>query len=100
MINKNDGELDNVDNALSFLSDCLESFYHQKPMIFIDEYDTPFIEAYIGGFYDKINSDLSLMLQSALKSSDSFKYAMLTGIQRVAKENIFSGLNNVITLLR
>ena len=62
----------------------------------IDEYDTPFIEANIGGFYDEIRDGLSSILHNALKTSTSLQYAMMTGIQRVAKENIFSDLNNLV----
>lgn len=65
-------------------------------MLFIDEYDTPFIEGHTGGFYDEIRSGLAGLLHNALKLSPSLQYAMLTGIQRVAKENIFSDLNNLI----
>lgn len=81
--------------SLSFLIEMLERYYHKKVIVLIDEYDTPFIEAYVHGFYNNINVDISTMLQSALKSSASLQYAMLSGIQRVAKENIFSGLNNI-----
>ena len=65
-------------------------------MVFIDEYDTPFIEAHVNGFYDEVRSGLSSLLHNALKASTSLQHAMLTGIQRVAKENIFSDLNNLV----
>ena len=74
----------------------MERYYHKKVMVFIDEYDTPFIEAHVNGFYNEIRENLSSMLHQALKSSDSLQYAMLTGIQRVAKENLFSDLNNLV----
>ena len=90
-----DGKLSTITDALSFLMRCIEDYYHKKVMVFIDEYDTPFIESYVNGFYKDINSDLAVMFQSALKSSTSLQYGMLTGIQRVAKENIFSGMNNL-----
>lgn len=64
-------------------------------MLFIDEYDTPFIDAYIHGYYEEIRSSLSSILLNALKLSSSLEYALLTSIQRVANENIFSDLNNV-----
>ena len=63
-------------------------------MLFIDEYDTPFIEAHALGFYDELRGGLASMLHTSLKTSNDLQYAMLTGIQRVAKENIFSDLNN------
>ena len=65
-------------------------------MIFIDEYDTPFIEAHTKGFYEEVRGGLSGLLHNSLKTSNSLKYAFITGIQRVAKENIFSDLNNLV----
>lgn len=91
-----DGILDHISNALSFLMERLEKYYGKKVMVIIDEYDTPFIEAHINGFYEDISSGLSMLLHNALKTSTSLQYAMLTGIQRVAKENIFSDLNNLV----
>ena len=96
LINSDDGNLSNVATALSFLMKILEKYYNKKVMVFIDEYDTPFIEANIGGFYDEIRDGLSSILHNALKTSTSLQYAMMTGIQRVAKENIFSDLNNLV----
>lgn len=96
LMSKNDGILDNITNALSFLMERLEKYYAKKVMVFIDEYDTPFIEAHVGGFYEEIRAGLSSILHNALKTSTSLQYAMLTGIQRVAKENIFSDLNNLV----
>lgn len=90
-----DRTLDNISNVLSFLMKMLEKYYGKKVMVFIDEYDTPFIEAHVNGFYEKIRGPLALLLHNALKSSLSLQYALLTGIQRVAKENIFSDLNNL-----
>lgn len=92
----NNNDLDCIDDALSFLMKQMERYYGKKVMVFIDEYDTPFIEAHVQGFYEEIRNHLSNMLHNALKISTSLQYAMLTGIQRVAKENIFSGLNNLV----
>ncbi|MFQ6791368.1 MAG: AAA family ATPase [Thomasclavelia sp.] len=91
-----DEKLDDLTDALSFLMEQLEKYYHKQVMVFIDEYDTPFIEGHVGKFYEEIRSSLASMLHNALKTSDSIEYAMLTGIQRVAKENIFSDLNNPV----
>lgn len=64
--------------------------------------DTPFIEAHTRGFYEDVRGSFAAMLHASLKSSDDLEYAMLTGIQRVAKENtpqagrsLFSDLNNI-----
>ena len=96
LMTKNDGILDNITDALSFLMERLEKYYHKKVMVFIDEYDTPFIEAHVGGYYEELRGGLSSLLHNALKTSTSLHYAMMTGIQRVAKENIFSDLNNLV----
>lgn len=96
LMTKNDGLLDNITDALSFLMERLEKYYHKKVMVFIDEYDTPFIEAHVRGYYEELLGGLSSLLHNALKTSTSLHYAMMTGIQRVAKENIFSDLNNLV----
>ncbi len=96
LLSVNDGNINNVSNALSFLMSRMEKYYGKRVMVFIDEYDTPFVEAHVNGFYDEIRSGLASMLHNALKTSGSLQYAMLTGIQRVAKENIFSDLNNLV----
>ncbi len=96
LINTDNGKIEASVDAMSFLMTMLERYYNKKVMLFIDEYDTPFIEAYTGDFYDEIYSGLSNMLHNALKTSNSLQYAMLTGIQRVAKENLFSDLNNLV----
>ena len=96
LMTKNDGLLDNITDALSFLMERLEKYYHKKVMVFIDEYDTPFIEAHVGGYYEELRGGLSSLLHNTLKTSTSLHYAMMTGIQRVAKENIFSDLNNLV----
>lgn len=96
LMSKSDGKLNNIIDALSFLMKILEKYYQRKVMLFIDEYDTPFIEAHVDGFYDKIKNGLASLLHNSLKTSNSLQYALLTGIQRVAKENIFSDLNNLV----
>ena len=87
--NKNNGILNDVDNAIVFLMRCLKKYYGK------DEYDTTFIEAKTGNFYQELKGSLATLLRSSLKNSEDLKYAFITGIQRVAKENIFSDLNNL-----
>lgn len=96
LMSKSDGKLNNIIDALSFLMKILEKYYQRKVMLFIDGYDTPFIEAHVNGFYDEIKNGLASLLHNSLKTSNSLQYALLTGIQRVAKENIFSDLNNLV----
>ena len=94
--NKQNGTLQDIENSLIFLMHRLKKYYGKDVVLFIDEYDTPFIEAKTGNFYQEIKGSLATLLRSSLKNSDDLKYAMLTGIQRVAKENIFSDLNNLV----
>ena len=96
LLDTENGEIDGIGNALAFLIEKLEKHHGKKVMVFIDEYDTPFIEAHVNGYYEEIRGGLSSLLHNALKASTSLQYAMLTGIQRVAKENIFSDLNNLV----
>ena len=95
LMNYSNGNLEDIVDSISFLMDKLNDYYHKEVMVFIDEYDTPFIEAHTKGFYEEVRGGLSGLLHNSLKTSTSLKYAMLTGIQRVAKENIFSDLNNL-----
>ena len=94
--NNQNGTLQDIEKALFFLMRRLKKYYGKDVVLFIDEYDTPFIEAKTGNFYQEIKGSLATLLRSSLKNSDDLKYAMLTGIQRVAKENIFSDLNNLV----
>lgn len=94
--NNQNGTLQDIEKALIFLMCRLKKYYGKDVVLFIDEYDTPFIEAKTGNFYQEIKGSLATLLRSSLKNSDDLKYAMLTGIQRVAKENIFSDLNNLV----
>lgn len=94
--NNQNGTLQDIEKALIFLMRRLKKDYGKDVVLFIDEYDTPFIEANTGNFYQEIKGSLATLLRSSLKNSDDLKYAMLTGIQRVAKENIFSDLNNLV----
>lgn len=83
-------------NSIAVLCQVLEMYYGKKVYLLLDEYDTPFISANSGGYYDEVREMLTGMMRSALKGNPSIEKALLTGIQRVAKENIFSGLNNLV----
>lgn len=83
-------------DAIPALCQALTDYYEKKVYLLIDEYDTPFIAANSGGYYDEVRGLLAAVLSSSLKGNQALQKAMLTGIQRVGKENIFSGLNNLI----
>lgn len=91
-----------LENALKHLSFFLERYYNQKAVILIDEYDTPIQAAYVNKYYDQMISFMRNFLSAGLKDNVSLAKGVLTGILRIAKESIFSGLNNlaVYTLIR
>lgn len=94
-----DGTATAVDmaNALLMLSQMLDEHYGIAPIIIIDEYDTPIQQGYISGYYDDVILFLRNLFSGGLKDNRHLSYGFLTGILRVAKESIFSGLNNLKT---
>ena len=85
-----------IENSLAYLAEALHTFYGVRPIVLIDEYDAPIIEAHVGGFRKAFTDFYATFLTTALKGNVHVAQAILTGIQRVAKESIFSKLNNVI----
>lgn len=82
-------------DAVAFLSKCLEKYHHQKVIILMDEYDVPLENAYFSNFYDEMTSFIRSLMESALKTNESLKFAVITGCLRISKESIFTGLNNL-----
>ena len=91
------GEATQAEYSISILrlSRMLREHYGQPVILIIDEYDTPIQSGYINGFYDEAIQFIRDLFSSALKDNDNLEYGFLTGILRVAKESIFSGLNNI-----
>ena len=87
--------------ALLELSKMLDKHYGIAPIIIIDEYDTPIQQGHMNGFYEEVILFMRNLFSSGLKDNPHLSYGFMTGILRVAKESIFSGLNNlkVYTLL-
>ncbi len=81
--------------ALANLSMMLHEYHGVAPIIIIDEYDTPIQQGHIKGFYDEIIGFMRNLFSGGLKDNKHLTYGFLTGILRVAKESIFSGLNNL-----
>ena len=75
---------------------AIHTFYQVRPILLIDEYDNPIIEAHQKGFRTHFSDFYGAFLTKALKDNVYLGQALLTGIQRVAKESIFSKLNNVV----
>ncbi|MCI8744551.1 MAG: AAA family ATPase [Lachnospiraceae bacterium] len=87
-----------LEDSLRMLCRLLQKHYDQKVILLIDEYDVPLDKAQHYGYYDEMSSLLRGMLGQALKTNDSLQFAVLTGCLRVAKESIFTGLNNLRVL--
>lgn len=86
-----------IEQSLYFLTGWLHRFHKKRVILLIDEYDTPVHAAYIGKFYDSLIFFLRNWLSGGLKDNSSLEQGVLTGILRIAKESIFSGLNNIST---
>ena len=82
-------------NALKNLTKYLFEFYNQKPIILLDEYDSPIHAGFVHGYYEKIISFMRGFMCAGLKGNVNLAYGVVTGILRVAKESIFSGMNNL-----
>ena len=83
-----------AENSLLFLCKTLNKYWNKKVVILIDEYDAPLFYAEQKGFYDEMIEFMRHFLGAALKGNDCLELAVMTGCLRVAKESIFTGINN------
>ncbi len=84
-----------LSRSLSLLSAMLHKHYGIGAVIIIDEYDTPIQQGYASGYYDQVIAFIRNLFSGAFKDNQDLAYGFLTGILRVAKESIFSGMNNL-----
>ncbi len=89
------GSLSDYSLSLKRLAYFLYKHFNQEVVILIDEYDTLIQSGFANGFYDKAINFMRNWLSGALKDAYYLKFSILTGILRVSKESIFSGLNNI-----
>ena len=81
--------------ALTRLMEMMQAYYGQPVILLLDEYDAPIQYAWDHGYYEQCIGFMRQFLSSALKTNRALDFAVLTGVLRVAKESIFSGLNNL-----
>lgn len=81
--------------SLTNLMAMMQTYYGRKVILLIDEYDAPIQQAWESGYYTGCIGFMRQFLSSALKTNDTLEFAVLTGITRISKESIFSGLNNL-----
>ena len=85
-----------LSHALEYLSQMLQKHYSERTVVIVDEYDTPIQQGHTKGFYEDVIGFMRNLLSGCFKDNKSLAYGFLTGILRVAKESIFSGLNNLV----
>ncbi len=97
MYKKISPEMENyiASDSIRALADYLQRYYGKKPIILLDEYDTPMQEAYVHGYWEEIVSFIRNLFNSTFKTNPYVERAIMTGITRVSKESIFSDLNNL-----
>ena len=83
-----------MEASFATLSELLDKHYGTAPIIIVDEYDTPIQQGYVKGFYDSVIQFMRNLFSGGLKDNRHLSFGFMTGILRVAKESIFSGLNN------
>ncbi len=97
MYKKISPEMENyiASDSIRALADYLQRYYGKKPIILLDEYDTPMQEAYVYGYWEEMILFIRNLFNSTFKTNPYLERAIMTGITRVSKESIFSDLNNL-----
>jgi len=83
-----------LENALFFLTECLHAYHKKRVIVLIDEYDTPIDASVRQGYYDEMISFMRGFLGGVFKTNDYLEFGVLTGVQRVSGESLFSSFNN------
>ena len=89
-----DAAEEELKTALLFLTSCLHTYHQKRVIILLDEYDTPIDSAERNGYYEEMISFMRGFLGSVFKTNDYLEFGVLTGVQRISKEGLFSSFNN------
>lgn len=81
--------------SLRVITNALYTYYHQKVIVLIDEYDVPLQAAYQNNYYEEMVEFLRSVFSSTLKTNDALEKGVMTGCLRISKESVFTGLNNI-----
>jgi len=92
---KNKATWDLLSSGITILQGIIKEYFGLRSILLIDEYDQPIMSSHENKYHDRTKDFFSRFYGNALKGQADMKYALLTGIQRVAKESIFSKLNNI-----
>ncbi|MGL6063642.1 MAG: AAA family ATPase [Fusobacteriaceae bacterium] len=90
-----EAETNSLDSSIIYLSKMLSNYYGKKVVVLIDEYDTPLTSSHVSGYYNEAILFFRNLLSAVFKDNNSLSFGVMTGITKVAKESIFSGLNNL-----
>ena len=93
LINKEGSSVD-YNHALDFLSKLLHKAYKKRPIVLIDAYDTPIIQGFIYDYFKKVKFFIDCFFCAGLKDNNNLEFAIITGLLRIEKDSIFSGMNN------
>ena len=85
---------DRASKSIKFLSSIVEKYFGQKVLLLLDEYDTPMIEAYTHGYWQNMVDFMRNFFNSSFKTNPSVERVLMTGINRVSKQSLFSDFNN------
>ena len=96
-IDRIDDDMDSLTctRALNVLCDLLHRYHGVKPVVVLDEYDTPMEHAWTGNYWDEASSFMRRLMNSTFKTNRNLGRGLITGITRVSRESIFSDLNNL-----
>lgn len=85
-----------IENSIKKLCELLYKHFGIKPIVLIDEYDTPLIEAYTDGYWDEMITTCRQLFHNTLKENDYLGRSIITGVTKVSKNSLFSDLNNLL----
>ena len=85
-----------VSRSLATLTRMMQIYYQKPVILLLDEYDVPVAEANEHGYYDQMLEMIKVMMSTALKDNRSLCFSVITGCLRIAKESIFTGMNNLV----
>ncbi|MGM9948154.1 AAA family ATPase [Floccifex sp.] len=89
-----EADVNELGMSLYYISKCIYKVYKKKVILLIDEYDVPLQAAYKYGYYDEMVNFLRTVFSSSLKTNEALQKGILTGCLRIARESIFTGMNN------
>lgn len=89
------GDTGKIEFAIPYLCRLLNRHYGTMPLILLDEYDTPLLEAYMDGYWDEMLATCRQLFHSVFKENPYYSRAIITGVTRVSKNSLFSDLNNI-----